>query len=363
MTVEVTIPLDIANVKVLSSTLSADNCLIIQVESQVETLTCGICQQEIACNYGHGKPLELRHMPILGYATYIQLRPRRGQCAVCQSQPTTTQVLSWYQPRSPHTHAYDEYLVKQLVNSTLSDVSLKENVGYDAVAGALNRQVAVRVNWAEITDLHTVGLDEIALRKGHKDYAAIITGRSRQGLLRVLAVLPDRQKKTVRAFLEQIPPVLRSTIKHFTTDMWEGYLNALTEYIAAHAAVTARVVIDRFHVAQHYRDDFDTLRKQELKRLKQELPVETYQQDCQGTLWLLRKNHAALQESERQRLRNLLAHSPQLHQAYTFREELTAIFNQTQTVQEGTRRFVHQLGQKGATQPTGVFHGVYQNTH
>ena len=79
------------------------------------------------------------------------------------------------------------------------------------------------------------------------------------------------------------------------------------EYIAAHDDVVARLVIDRFHVAQHYRQDFDDLRKQELKRLKKELPPESYEQDCKGTLWLLRKNHAALDDEERLRLRRLLA--------------------------------------------------------
>lgn len=120
--------------------------------------------------------------------------------------------------------------------------------------------------------------------------------------------------------------------------MWEGYLNAIEEYIAAHEDIVARLVIDRFHVAQHYRDDFDQLRKQELRRLKKELAQDTYNQDCKGTLWILRKNHSALDDDERACLRRLLAHSPQLHQAYTFREELTAIFNQAQTPQEGERR-------------------------
>ena len=131
---------------------------------------------------------------------------------------------------------------------------------------------------------------------------------------------------------------LRQTIAYFTTDMWDGYLSAIDEYIAAHDEVTARLVIDRFHVAQHYREDFDDLRKQELKRLKQELPQETYAQDCKGTLWLLRKNHTALDDEERQRLRRVLSHSLPLHRAYTFREEMTALFSQCRNPQEGERR-------------------------
>ena len=102
---------------------------------------------------------------------------------------------SWYEQRSPHTKAYDEYLLKQLVNSTIEDVSLKEHIGYDAVVGALNHQIEVAINWDEIADLHTVGIDEIALTKGHKEYAAIVTTKQTNGKVRVLAVLPDRKKR------------------------------------------------------------------------------------------------------------------------------------------------------------------------
>ena len=138
--------------------------------------------------------------------------------------------------------------------------------------------------------------------------------------------------------MAQIPARLRPTIAHFTTDMWTGYLRAIEEYIAAHDDVEARIVIDRFHLAKQYREDFDDLRKQERKRLKKELPAETYDQDCKHTLWLLRKNHAALSDDERLRLRRFLGHSTLLHQAYTFREEMTAIFNQSQTPQQADRR-------------------------
>lgn len=115
-------------------------------------------------------------------------------------------------------------------------------------------------------------------------------------------------------------------------------MTAIEEFIATHDDVTAQLVIDRFHVAQQYRDDFDELRKQELRQLKKTLPTETYEQDCKGTLWLLRKNHAALDNDERVRLRRLLAHSQPLHLAYTLREELTAIFNQSHSVPEAKRR-------------------------
>ncbi|MCB9109517.1 MAG: hypothetical protein H6633_35570 [Anaerolineales bacterium] len=192
MASELKIPLDIPEVEVLNTEMTADGRLIITVESQVETTLCGLCGREISRTYGHGDEIELRHLSVLGLETYIRLR--RGQCRQCLHEPTTTQVLAWYQQRSPHTKAYDQYLLKQLVNSTIEDVRLRENLGYDAIVGALNRQVETAINWSEVEDLRTVGIDEIALKKGRKNYAAIVTGRQANGKIRVLAVLPDRKK-------------------------------------------------------------------------------------------------------------------------------------------------------------------------
>jgi len=195
MAAELKIPLDIPDVEVLDTEITSDGRLIITVESQVETITCGICHQSINYNYGHGDPIKLRHLSVLGLETCIRIRPRRGQCKSCLYEPTTTQELVWYPQRSPHTRAYDGYLLKQLVNSTIEDVSLRENLGYDAIVGALNRQVETEINWAEVEDLRTVGIDEIALKKGRKNYAAIVTGREANGKIRVLAVLSDRKKR------------------------------------------------------------------------------------------------------------------------------------------------------------------------
>jgi transposase len=188
-------PLDIPQVDVLATKQTQDNKFIITVKSRHETTQCGICKKEIACTYGHGKAIRLRHLPILGQETYIVIRPRRAKCMTCLHKPTTTQTLKWYDQRSPHTKAYDEYLMKQLIGSTISDVSLKENLGYDAVLGALERLVEEQINWDEVQNLGTIGIDEVASKKGHKGYRAIVTARQDDGTVLLLAVLQDRKKR------------------------------------------------------------------------------------------------------------------------------------------------------------------------
>ncbi len=200
MNTAITIPIDIPDVKVLDTEITGNKELHIRVESAQEGTECGICGQQIGCTFGHGQEIRLRHLPILEMETYIIIRPKRGQCLDCLNNPTTTQIVEWYQQRSPHTKAYDKYLLKQLINSTIEDVSLKEQVGYDAVLGALNRQVDTEINWAEVDNLGTVGIDEISMSKGRKKYSAIITARQSNGKMQILAVLPDRKKRQSAPF-------------------------------------------------------------------------------------------------------------------------------------------------------------------
>jgi len=197
---QLSIPLDVPDVDIYDTRSSRDGKFIIYVESRHETTKCGVCGRQIKCNYGHGQEISLRHLPILNRETIIRLRPKRGQCRHCPYEPTTTQVLDWYEPRSPHTKAYDQHLVKQLIGSTIEDVSLKEKVGYDAVVGALQRQLPTSINWDEVSNLGTVGIDEIAMKKGHKGYAAVITARQDDGEIVILAVLEDRKKTMLPPF-------------------------------------------------------------------------------------------------------------------------------------------------------------------
>jgi len=199
-TAQITLPLDILEVDVSSTRQTKDGKFIITVESHSNKTHCGICHQAIECTYGHGAKIRLRHLPILGLETYIDLKPKRAQCFSCENHPTTTQVLSWYEPRAPHTKAFDQYLMKQLIGSNVADVSLKEKVPYDAILGGMKRQIATEVNWEEIDNLGTIGIDEVALKKGRKGYRAIISARQDDGTTIVLAVLDNRKKKRSKRF-------------------------------------------------------------------------------------------------------------------------------------------------------------------
>ena len=174
---EVKIPLDIKNVETLQVEKSESGAYLITVESTQESTNCRKCGKELYHFHGYDKPITLRHLPILGTPVYIQLRPKRYRCFDCEHHPTSTQRLEWYDPRRPHTKAFEEHILYQLINSTISDVHLKEKLGYQAVVGIACHLLSKEVNWNDVKRIGKLGIDEISLKKGHKDFVVIITAR------------------------------------------------------------------------------------------------------------------------------------------------------------------------------------------
>jgi transposase len=328
----ISIPLDIPDVRVLQTELTKDGELILTVESTLTSTTCRRCGRTITQRHGLDEPRLLRHLPSFGRVVYLRIRPKRFCCPFCDDHPTTTQQLDWYDPNALHTKAYERHLIVQLVNSTITDVEAKEDVTYAALLGILDRWIAKRIDWDALEPFATLGIDEIALLKGHRDFVAIISAQSEGGDLHVLAVLPDRLKATVLAWLLSVPDAIRAHITTVCTDIWEGYITAVEEVLP-----NAMIVLDRFHVSRHARDGVDTLRKQEVRRLKKELPKDAAA-GFKHTLWPFRKRSDALDPAEQERLETLLAYSPPLRQAYVLREQLTAIFDTARSKADGLRR-------------------------
>ena len=75
------------------------------------------------------------------------------------------------------------------------------------------------VDWSMMTEIETLGLDEIALKKGHRDYVTLVTGRLRDGELLILGVLPGHEKAEVIEFLRLIPPRIAQSVQTVCCDL------------------------------------------------------------------------------------------------------------------------------------------------
>jgi len=306
--------------------------LKIDLHSTLEGTDCRRCGQPIDHAYGHGQEIKLRHLPLGEYNAVLFLRPKRYQCRSCEGYPTTSQTLSWYTPRASVTNAFEQRMLLELVNSTLEDVSQKHAIGVDALQGILDRNMECAVDWNRIERIEIMGIDEIALKKGHRDFVVVISAYV-NGVLQVIGLLGERTKAAVAAFFRSIPKRLRRTVGVICSDLYQGFIGA------AKAVFGKRVLIcaDRFHVTKLYREGFETLRKREWRRLRRTLSkadLKTFK----NVHWRLRHRWADLNADDHRILNALFARSPKIKEAYDACEALTAIYESRLSKGQGKRK-------------------------
>lgn len=311
--------LELKDVKVIGYKIRND-AIYIQVESTKSEIPCKKCGNPTKPK-GVGKEIKLRHLAVLGKASYITIKPKRGICKNCDDDPTTTQSLEWYEPNGRHTKYFADHLLFSLINRTVSDVSMKESVGYDAVEDVLNRRISHEINWKKVKIIGLLGIDEISLRKGHQDFMTLITNRYNNKTY-ILAVIQGREKAVIKEFLLAIPKKLKKTTVGVCTDMYDGYVNAAREVFGKEISVT----IDRFHVAKLYRQCLVNLRKNELARLRKVLSEENYQ-SLKTAIAILKRNKEFVTQEEKKILQLLFKYSPALKEAHKFCCQLTGIYN------------------------------------
>ena len=312
--------LGLSDVEIVSVIINKQNQFIFKVVSTKKEIICRCCGKPIDPN-GYSETILLRHLPILGRQTFIEITPARGRCKDCDDHPTTTQKLDWYDRKSPHTKAYEKHVLLLLINSTIADVSVKDDIGYKAIEAIVDRYIDEKIDWSTIKNIGLLGIDEISTKKGYKDYLTIVTSRV-ENEIKILAVLKGHEKDTIKAFLSTIPKQLRKTIVAVCTDMCDGFINAVKEVFGKKVPI----IVDRFHVAQLYRKCLVSLRKLELKRLEKELSEEEYHA-LKYAIALLCHKKEFVTDDEKRIVEPLFKLSPSLKAAYKFCCQLTAIYN------------------------------------
>jgi len=322
--------LGLNDIEIIESRLNSAGEVIINVNSLKKDIPCHQCG-ELCAAHGKGTALKLRHLPILGRKTYIELTPPRGICKKCDR--TTTQALSWHKRNGRYTKAYEENILLSMVGSTLVDVGIKEGVSETGIQNIIDRHIESKVNWRTIKKLGLLGIDEIALKKGYQDYITLISSRI-DGKHKILAVLQGREKATIKTFYDSIPNKQRKTIVAICCDMCDAYINAARDSLGDQVVI----IVDRFHVAKLYRKSLISLRKTELTRLRKELSDEDYK-SLKQAIFILVKKQECYSKKEKIEVDKLFFYSPALKAAYKLTRQLTAIFNTRQRKETANKKF------------------------
>lgn len=195
----ISVPINLPNVKIININTLNNNDIIIRVESIEIGTHCKHCGRYITKIHSLNKTILLSHFPAFGTPTSIEYQPLIFQCRDCESYPTTTQKPSWYQSAGHCTQGYAHFILNLLVNSTVKDVAHQENITYKRIISIIKRYVPDSVDWSKIENINYLGIDEIALKKGHKEFVVIISTKI-EGKARILGVLKNRKNKDCKRF-------------------------------------------------------------------------------------------------------------------------------------------------------------------
>ncbi|MCK5854678.1 MAG: transposase family protein [Sulfurovaceae bacterium] len=147
--------LKIPDIRIIEIDFNYNECIIIDVESINNETCCHHCGRKTEKTDGNEKPRLIRHLPIFSTETYLRISPKRCQC---DCGAITIQTFSWYTPKSSCTSIYEDHLLLQIINSTISDVSIKEKIGYDLLKNIIDRKIDTSPDWKHIKKLKSLVL-------------------------------------------------------------------------------------------------------------------------------------------------------------------------------------------------------------
>lgn len=259
-------------------------------ESKLAHCYCPCCLQK--CQFvKQTYERKVKDLSISGKEVWLHLTSRQYVCRDCNRH--FYEQFSFLDPKESVTKRYAERLYDLCQGIELQYVVVRENLCWQTVNRIFQKYAQKQVNPAKaFAQVSRIGIDEIALKKGHKDYVAVIvdldTGQ-------VLDLLEDRTKQALVAYFQAKGAAFCAQIELFCSDMWEGYLNMAKEVF-----VNAVIVADRFHFFARLQKAVDTCRRY----LRRKYPKAD---ELKQIKWLLLKNPCWLTAAEKQQLHTLFA--------------------------------------------------------
>jgi len=170
-----------------------------------------------------------------------------------------------------------------------------------------------------------IGIDEISLHKGHRDFCCVLVDLETN---QVIEVLPERTKDYLIKYFNGLGKEFCNQIKVVSSDMWDGFTTLKDSVFP-----NAMVVIDRFHFASTLNKQLDDFRKS----LKKDVFVDKVA-DLRKLRFGLLKSQENVTQDEYCTLIQAFALSSDLEIFYNLKQELKLIFDSKITRKEAEKK-------------------------
>ena len=270
------------------------------------------------------KPRCVRDLDMSEHRTYLHFPSRIFSCEHCKN--TFAERLQSIGFRHRHTNRFREKVYRNSLDSTCKSVAMEMWLDPSTVKTIFLRLAKNKLDKEHQKNVCKLAMDEISLKKRHKQFALVISDLERHC---VIDVLPSRDKESLEIWLSNLSKSEREAIEIVSIDMWRPYFYAVKAKLPQ-----AKLVVDRFHVVKQLNENITKLR-----RTTQRNATEEVKEILKGSRWLLVKNRQNLSQKEEGHLQNVLAISPEIREAYLLKEEFHTIFEKIKN-QEQAERFL-----------------------
>lgn len=273
---------------------------------------CPLCCKEVTKVRSYTSRV-VRDLDMLGRKTYLKIENRQFECADCHRY--FTEDIDIVVGNHGLTKRYELYLYEQIKGVNIQQVCVKSDICW-ATLNAIHKfygGVELRTALVAWDKVKRLSIDEIAVRKGKKNYACVLRDADTGAILDILA---KRDMETLKAYFMEKGAIFCAQIEALISDMWEGYVNLVGEKGVFKNAIN---VIDLFHFVQHLGTALDSERKLARKAFPEEKALKDLK-------WVILQAPENIDQETEKKLKAAFEVSKNLADVYQLRIELKDIF-------------------------------------
>jgi transposase len=309
--------LNIPGVKVTNYSQHSGIGIILRLESESQEAicpNCGTLSRKIHQNHRH----LVKDFPMLGQPTYLEVNRRQFKCEKC-SKPFS-ESLSYVKKKRKYTNRLSKSIIEQVLSSNIKSVAKKNDVSEEEIQTMLKDAAKELIN-EKPKSIKRLGIDEIALVKGQKNYCVVLVNLDTGELI---TIIEGRTKAKIKEVLETWGEEVLSQIEEVSMDLCKTYKSVVRELMPK-----AQIVADRFHVIKQINEELNQQRIKEVREAKKIENEESREKVLEGlkkSKYVLLKNAKDLNEAQKNKLQQVREVSPILAKMHQLKERLIRIF-------------------------------------
>jgi transposase len=265
---------------------------------------------------------------VANWILHVEFERWRINCPRCRG--VRVERLDWLANNPRYTERFALHvgnLCRSMANKAVADL---ERLHDSTVKDLSKRYMAEQVRRAGVPAPRAIGIDEIAIHKGH-NYRVVVSDLERGRPIWFGG--SGRAEADIDQFFTWLGPEKSAHIELAVMDMWRAFRTSV-----GNSAPNARVVFDKFHIITHLSAALDQVRRDEYKRLQGK--DRSY---IKGQRYTLLSNRENLTLDGRKSLAKLLAANQRLHTAYLLKESFGQLWSYR--TERGARAFFERWKQ------------------